>query len=98
MPMHISQSVTPSLMFKSQSLMIHTKKMHQSSMKIMDMYSVLNYIVTKIVGFAVGKSRFYARSSHPHGKCFWVVITAVVSLCQLPLGVYGAAKFSTPNN
>ena len=96
--MYISQPIPPTLQFISESLVIDTQEMHQSSLKIVDMNGVFSYIVAKIIGFAVCYSFFHPCTRHPDTKAFGVMIPAIIVFGQFPLRIICPAKFSAPDD
>jgi len=96
--MYISQPIPPTLQFISESLVIDTQEMHQSSLKIVDMNGVFSYIVAKIIGFAIGHSFFDPCSCHPYTKTFGVMIPAIIVFGQFPLRIICPAEFSAPDD
>ena len=76
--MNISQAVAAALRFEGQLLVIYPQKVHDRSLKIVNVHWVFDDIIAKIVGFSVDVAFFYARSRHPNREAPWVVVAAVV--------------------
>ena len=74
--MNISQSEFSSLKSIRQLLMIKTKQMKYSCMKVMNMDLPINDSETELVRFTVYVAFLYACTGHPHGKGINVMISA----------------------
>ena len=48
--MDISETIIAPLEFKGESLVVHSKEMHQSGIQVVDMHGVLSHIVAVIIG------------------------------------------------
>ena len=96
--MHIRQPKSPSLEFEVQLLMMYAHQVKQRSLKIVDMYRVLDDIVTKVIGHPIREPLFDTSTSHPERVATRVVVAAKAFMSQSALGVSCAAKFPTPDD
>ena len=96
--MHISQSISPALMFEDQPLMIYATKVHQRSLEVMYVHRIFDNVVAEIVGLAVAKARFDPSPGHPHGEAPGMVIPAVAGGGKFALGIDGTAEFTAPDH
>jgi len=78
--------------------MIDAQKMHDGSLKIVDMNGFFSYIVAKIIGFTVGHSFFDPTSCHPGTKAFRMMVPPIIGFGQCPLRITSPAKFSAPDH
>src|SRR5262245_57965748 len=67
--------------------------MQHGSMKIVNVHTVLDCVISDFISRPVDKSAFDSTTSHPDGVTIWVMITPVTSL-----GNRRAAKFTGPDN
>ena len=65
MSMNISQAEVASLEFIGQTLVVDPKQMKESGVEIMHMDSIIDHIVTVLIGLSVGISRFHSAPCHP---------------------------------
>src|SRR5688500_439729 len=63
----------------------------------MNMNRILCDIISKLVGFAIYSSRFYASACHPDGKASWMMVSAVVVGCHLTLAIVRTSELTAPD-
>src|SRR5438445_1346076 len=88
----IGQTKIAALRAISQLFVIDTQEAEHGRVQIMDMDRVINSIVTQFVGPAISHAAFDARTSHPDGEAFDMVIATIA------LRHGGPAKFTSPND
>ena len=79
-PTDISEPETAALKFEGELFVVDTHQMHYSSLKIVNMDRVFNDVIAEIVSLAISPSPLNTSSSHPDGKTFWMMVTAVIGL------------------
>src|SRR6266850_4734277 len=79
-PVHIGQSIMPSLEKVSELLMIETQQVQQRSVEIMDVNLVRHRFVSEIIGRAVTEPAFYAAAGQPNRETARAVVSARVRI------------------
>jgi hypothetical protein len=64
----------------------------------MHMDRVFYHIISKIVGFPIGKPWLHSCSAHPIGKAPGMMISAIIIRRKCPLTVHCPSKFTAPNH
>lgn len=97
MPMHVGQPKPPTLKFVGQPFMVYAHQVHQSSLKIMDVHTIICHIVAKFIGASIDSPGFYTSPGHKERIAFGVMVTAIVGRAKSPLRIIGASKLTSPN-
>ena len=98
MPVHVGQSEVAALVLIGEAFVVDPEKMHQSSVKVMHMHSVLLEIVSIFISDAMAVARIHTPTGHPSSKATRVMIPTKIRFSHLALAIVGAPKFTSPNN
>ena len=94
--MDISETIIAPLEFKGESLVVHSKEMHQSGIQVVDMHGVLSHIVAVIIGRTMDMTAPYTRPYEHLSETAGMVVTASSVTGFLRVG--SSPKLSTPYN
>jgi hypothetical protein len=90
---NIGQAKWSPMMRIRQPLMVDPKQMQHRRMQVMDMNSILNSVIPKVICHSMSDPPLYATTSHPHRK------PMVIMLATIPiLRMRGPTKLSSPNH
>lgn len=95
---YISQPVESPLMFEGKPFVVDAKKVHQGRLKVMDMYSILQDIVAKIIRDPVADPPFNTPTGHPDGKTARMVVPAIITRLEHTLRIVGSPEFTAPDH
>ena len=76
MAMHVGESVVAALEAEGHLLVIQPHQMQDRRVQIVDVYRVLDDLMSEFIGFSVGHTRLEPGTGHPHGKCVSLMISS----------------------
>ena len=82
MTVHVGQTHVASAETESASGMVYAKEMKHGGMKIVDVISIFDRLVSKVVRTAHTDTLLYATSGKPHGETEGIVVAPIGSLSK----------------
>ena len=96
-PMNIGQPEIAALVVIRQAFMVDAEAAEDGGVEIVNVDSVLNDVVSVVVGLPMDDSRSHAAASHPHREAAAVVVATIVGLHRT-LAVDRAPEFAAPDH
>ena len=98
LPVHIREAVVPALKQVGELFVVNSHDVQDRGLQVVNMDGVFDDVVPEVVRGAVGDPRLYAAARDPAGETARVVITTVISCCQLSLRVIRSSEFAAPDD
>ena len=95
--MHIRQAVTASLKLVREPLMVDAEQMHEGGVEVVNMESVFDGVVTKVIGLSVNGPRFDATTGEPRAEAPRMMVSTEIG-ADFTLAVSRAAKLAAPDD
>ena len=78
LPMHVRQSITPTLKSVRQSFVVDAQQVHDRGVQVVDVQSISRDVVSELIRGTVHGSCLYAATSHPDAETARMVIASKV--------------------
>ena len=92
------ESLIEPLKREAQRFMIDTELVEQCCMQVTNRNGLIDYVIAKIICFAVTHASFDTPACQPTRKTARMVISTVVIASEFPLPIDGATKLSSEDN
>src|SRR5436309_15749754 len=96
--MHVRQAKITPLEAERQLRVLDAETVEDRGVENVDVYRIVDNVVTIVVGFAVADAALDAAAGQPHAKAAAVMIAAVIRFRQGALAVNGASELPSPDH